>query len=224
MDKVGQPPLGNEKLHPKQVQHTLGMCGLCCGYRSELDTTHGGCPWSFASTRHPGSFVIHKVLMYSFSTVLDMNHFKCIRGLVDSHSTPKPTHSQAIPDSAATTFGKGFSGPSGSASASGPSGGGASSSTSAPASANNRVAGKSSPAMKKMQNAIPSGLEIIIRVMSDGETWVRGAIWTQLSNTVWHAHSSEYAGMRSGSDMLKYYRGYNKGMYLNKLAKEAAET
>ena len=78
--------------------------------------------------------------------------------------------------------------------------------------------------MKKMQNEVPSGLEIIIRVMSDGETWVRRAIWIQLSNTVWHAHSSDYVGMRSGSDMLTYDRGCNKGMYLNTLAKESAET
>ena len=74
MDKVGQPPLGNEKLHPQQVQQTLGMCGLCCGCRSEIDTTHVGCPWLAASTRHPGSFVIHKVLMYFFSTALDMTN------------------------------------------------------------------------------------------------------------------------------------------------------
>ena len=75
-----------------------------------------------------------------------------------------------------------------------------------------------------MQHEVPSGLEIIIRVMSDGETWARGANWTQLRNAVWHAPSSEYAGMRSGAYMIRYYRGYQKGMYLVKLTKAAAET
>ena len=82
-----------------------------------------------------------------------------------------------------------------------------------------RISQKQSPTVAALKAELPSGLEVIIRILADNETWVRAKVWQTVRNPIWVAHIREYAGLRSSSDIIKFYKGYNNGAYIMVLAK-----
>ena len=85
--------------------------------------------------------------------------------------------------------------------------------------AKTRISQKASPTVAKLKAELPSGLEVIIQILADNETWMRARVWQTVSNPIWVAHSREYAGMRSASDIIKFYKGCNSEAYLIVLSK-----
>ena len=76
-----------------------------------------------------------------------------------------------------------------------------------------KIVGKQSPAMMKLRSECPTGLEAILQVMCDEETWTRAHIWGESGHPVWVAATAEYQRIRGPLDALKYYIGYAKGAY-----------
>ena len=76
-----------------------------------------------------------------------------------------------------------------------------------------RFKGKQSARMSALKSDCASGLEVIIRIMSDDEIWCRADVWSVASNPVWMAASAEYWEMRSADDALKHYSGFARGDY-----------
>ena len=85
-----------------------------------------------------------------------------------------------------------------------------------------RLTSKMSPAMQKVVESVPTGIEVMIQVLADGEVWCRAKIWTVLSDIIWKSHSAEYSNMRSSEEVLKYYRGYSSGLYIRRLSNAAS--
>ena len=85
-------------------------------------------------------------------------------------------------------------------------------------SARTRVHGKMSPSMEVAAAALP-GIELMIQVLASDSIWARANVRTVLSDVVWSAHSSEYSNMRTSSEVITYYKGYNAGLYIQRLAK-----
>ena len=103
-------------------------------------------------------------------------------------------------------------------------GGGASSSSgcAAPGAAPKReIPQKVSPTVSQLRDELPSGAEVMVRILADGPTWTKARIWCVLSQIVWQAHSAEYSNFRSADERLKYYKGYAWGSSLSRLAKAA---
>ena len=78
-----------------------------------------------------------------------------------------------------------------------------------------RISQKQSPTVVALKAELPSGLEVIILILADNETWVRAKVWQTVSNPIWVAHIREFAGLRSSSDIIKLYKGYNRGSIYN---------
>ena len=77
-----------------------------------------------------------------------------------------------------------------------------------------RISQKQSPTVAALKAELPSGLEVIIRILADNETWVMAKVWQTFSNPICVAHIREYAGLRSSSEIIKLYKGYNRGAYI----------
>jgi len=84
-------------------------------------------------------------------------------------------------------------------------------------SAKTRIHGNMSPSME-VAAALP-GIELMIQVLASDSIWARAKVWTVLSDVVWSAHSSEYSNMRTSHEVISYYKGYNAGLYIQRLAK-----
>ena len=82
-----------------------------------------------------------------------------------------------------------------------------------------RVSQKTTQNLDNLRAQIPTGIEVIIRVLADEELWQRARIWAVVSHPVWQAHAREYSGLKTGDDIIKYYRAYSKGRYLQQLGK-----
>ena len=87
--------------------------------------------------------------------------------------------------------------------------------------AGKRISHKHSPTVAALKAELPSGLEVIIRILADNETWVRARVWQTVINPIWVAHAREYAGLRSSNDIIKFYKGYQRGAYIMVLGKVA---
>ena len=82
-----------------------------------------------------------------------------------------------------------------------------------------RIQRKMSPAMAAAATSLPSNIELMVQVLSSDSIWTRARIWVVLSDVVWKAHSSEYSNQRTSSEVIAYYKGYNAGLYIQRLAK-----
>ena len=59
----------------------------------------------------------------------------------------------------------------------------------------------------------------MIRVLAEDSLWAKARIWAVVSDIVWVGRSSEYSGIKTGEDFLKYYKAYHHGAYLAELSK-----
>ena len=82
-----------------------------------------------------------------------------------------------------------------------------------------KISQKVSPTVSQLRDELPTGAEVMVRILADGTTWAKARIWCVLSQIVWQAHAAEYSGLRSAEECLKYHKGYSWGSYLSRLAK-----
>ena len=82
-----------------------------------------------------------------------------------------------------------------------------------------KISQKVSPTVSQLRDELPTGAEVMVRILADGPTWAKARIWCVLSQIVWQAHAAEYSGLRSAEECLKYHKGYSWGSYLSRLAK-----
>ena len=82
-----------------------------------------------------------------------------------------------------------------------------------------RLSGNTSPNMDNLRAQTPTGIEIIIRVLADESIWQKAKIWAVVSHPVWQAHSREDSGLKTPDAIIKCYRAYSKGMYIQHLGK-----
>ena len=82
-----------------------------------------------------------------------------------------------------------------------------------------RLSQKTSQNLDNLRAQVSTGIEVIIRVLADEEIWQKAKIWAVVSHPVWQAHAREYSGLKTSDDIIKYYRAYSKGMYIQHLGK-----
>ena len=126
---------------------------------------------------------------------------------IHMHQAPLGTSDGAAAASASASGSGGASSSSGSASCA------------APAAPKRKISQKVSPTVSQLRDELPTGAEVMVRILADGPTWAKARIWCVLSQIVWQAHAAEYSGLRSAEECLKYHKGYSWGSYLSRLAK-----
>lgn len=66
----------------------------------------------------------------------------------------------------------------------------------------------------------PTGIDDVIKILEDPETWSRIRVWHAHSKLMWSSSADEYKGfMDDDQGCASYYIGYSQGLFFNRLAK-----